>query len=416
MKVEELKSMITDIVNENVAPVVDEKAASDKAEILEKMSEEIKAAVNDVESRIKVGKEEVDKDPLGGFKTFSNFAYDVAKFAKSGKVSDNLKAWNAKAAGTPSHNITDGESGAYLIPDAWSSEIFKPVTQDDTVIARTRKVMIDRNTVNMPYVNGFDESSGKVYGAVQASWMDEEEGHTATSMKFGTMQLSLKKLGLFAYVTEEQLEDNPASMEALLRDAFRDALSFEMNDKLIRGTGAGQPQGILNANSLVTVTKETGQAADTVLFENVLKMYQRLYNKENAVWMINDDCMAQVCTMSLPVGTGGIPVFMPANGAAGRPFDTLFGLPIVWNKHCSTLGDVGDIILADWSQYYLGLKAGAASDGRYAVSSHLKFDVDQMTFKLVYRVDGQASWKSAVTPPQSSETKSPFIVLAERGA
>lgn len=415
MNLDELKSIIADTVKENVEPIVAEKSASDKDEIMTKMAEEITKAVNDVESRIKVGKEEVDKDPRGGFKTLSDFAVSVAKANKTGRLSPELEKWNAKAAGTPSHNITDNESGAYLIPDEWNAEIFKPVTQDDMVISKTRKVMMQRNTIGMPFVNGFDESSGKVYGAVQGSWVDEEEAPTATAMKFGTCQLSLKKLMLAAYVTNEMIEDSPASMEVILRDSFRDALTFEMNDKLIRGTGAGQPQGILNANAKISVAKETGQVADTILFENIIKMYSRLYNKAGAAsWMINDDALPQIATMYMEVGTGGVPVYMPANGASGRPYDTLMGLPIVWNKHCSTVGDEGDIVLVDWSQYYLGLKTGASQDGRFEVSSHLKFLEDQQTFKLVYRCDGQSAWKSAVTPPNSTATKSPIITLAER--
>lgn len=413
MKIEELKELISATVKENVEPVVTEKTAADREELLTKMTEEINKAVSDVESKIQIGNEPVDKDPRAGFKSLAHFAGDVAKANKSGKLSDELNTWQTKAAADPSHNITDAESGAYLIPDEWRSEIFKPITQDDMVVGRTRKVMIDRNTVSMPYVNGFSEADGKVYGAVSANWMDEEEQHTETSMKFGKMQLSLKKLGLFAAITQEMLDDSPASMEVILRDAFRDALVFEMNDKLLRGTGAGQPQGILNANAKVEVAKETDQAADTILFENVLKMYQRAYTK-NGIWMINDDALPQICTMSMPVGTGGVPVYMPANGASGRPYSTLFGQPVVWNKHCSTLGDAGDIIYVDWSQYYLGLKTGAAQGGKFAVSAHLKFDYDQMVYKLIFRVDGQSAWKSAVTPPQSSLTKSPIITLAER--
>ena len=415
MDLKELKDIIAATVKENVEPIVTEKSAADKDELMAKMADEIKKAVDGVESRIKVGQEEIDKDPKGGFKTLSQFAVSVAKANKTGKLTPELEKWQAKAAGTPSHNITDNESGAYLIPDEWRSEIFKPITQDDMVIGRTRQVMLERNTISMPYVNGFDESSGKVYGAVQGSWVSEEEAGTATAMKFGTLQLSLKKLMLAAYVTNEMIEDSPASMEVILRDSFRDALTFEMNDKLIRGTGAGQPQGILNAAAKIEVAKETGQVADTILFENVVKMYSRLYNKAgNAVWMINDDAFPQIATMSMPIGTGGVPVFMPANGAAGRPLDSLMGIPIIWNKHCSTVGDAGDVVLVDWSQYYLGMKAGANADGRYEVSSHLKFLEDQQTFKLVFRCDGQSSWKSPITPPQSANTKSPIITLAAR--
>jgi HK97 family phage major capsid protein len=117
--------------------------------------------------------------------------------------------------------------------------------------------------------------------------------------------------------------------------------------------------------------------------------------------------------MSLTVGTGGVPVFMPANGAAGRPFDTLFGLPLIWNRQCKTLGTVGDIVLCDWSQYLVGLKAGQAGM-QMATSIHIKFDYLQTAFRFSFRMDGQPWWKQALQPPESEKTLSPFITLATR--
>lgn len=394
--------------------------AFDPKEIVEAISKGMNDSVKEikeslkVEKTIEVGSDEIDKDPRRGFKTLSHFAVDVAHAAK-GRVSDALKKWEQKAAGSPTHNITDNESAAYLIPDEWRSEIFKPVSQEDFVFNRMKKVPMERNTVNMPYVNGYDESSGKVYGAVQALWMDEEEQFTAQQMKFGQFQMSLKKLGLFAHISTELLEDSPYTMEVILRDSFRDAFTFELNDKALRGTGAGQIQGVYNAAAKVEVAKESSQAADTIVYENIVKMYQRQANRGNAVWMVNDSAMTQLMTMSIPVGTGGIPVWQPANQAAGVPNDMLMGRPVVWNKHCSTVGDAGDICFVDWDAYYLGMKGAANDQGRFDTSAHLKFDYDQMTYRLVYRMDGACAWKSAVTPPQAtSYTISPIITLAAR--
>jgi HK97 family phage major capsid protein len=48
-----------------------------------------------------------------------------------------------------------------------------------------------------------------------------------------------------------------------------------LDDAIINGTGAGMPLGVLNAGCLVSVTKESGQKADTIVAENAVKMYHR---------------------------------------------------------------------------------------------------------------------------------------------
>jgi len=269
--------------------------------------------------------------------------------------------------------------------------------------------------VKIPYVNGFDESGNLVYGGIQWKWLDELATKTETRPKFGQISLELKKVAGLAYASDEILEDSPMSMENILRNGFRDGLNFALNRVFIRGTGAGQPLGILNAPCLVSVAAETGQATDTVVYENILKMYSRIFSLSSAVWMANSNLLPQLATMSLSVGTGGAPVWLPAGGASGKPYDTLMGKPLIWSKHCSTLGTVGDIILADWSQYLVGTKAGQGSDGKFDTSIHLKFDADQTCFRFVFRIDGQPWWPAVYTPPQAtSDTMSPFVVLATR--
>jgi HK97 family phage major capsid protein len=79
-------------------------------------------------------------------------------------------------------------------------------------------------------------------------------------------------------------------------------------------------------------------------------------------------------------------------------------------EQCSTLGDKGDIILADFSQYLL-IDKGQMQN---ATSIHVKFVNDETAFRFVYRLDGQPMWNSALTPYKGSDTLSPFVTLAER--
>jgi len=143
-------------------------------------------------------------------------------------------------------------------------------------------------------------------------------------------------------------------------------------------------------------------------------MYARAWEKGNLIWLANDDTFPQLSTMTLDVGSGGVQVWMPAGGASGKPYNTLMGKPLFFNKHCSTVGDVGDILLCDWSQYLVGKKAGYGSAGKFETSIHFKFDADQTCFRFVFRIDGQPWWPVALTPPQATNTMSPFIALEAR--
>ena len=105
---------------------------------------------------------------------------------------------------------------------------------------------------------------------------------------------------------------------------------------------------------------------------------------------------------------------MPANGLSGQPYNTLMGLPLFLTEHCQALGTVGDIVLADWSQYLIGGKAGGGV--QTASSMHLYFNYDKTVYRFVLRYDGQPWWQTTLTPKHggAGATMSPFVALATR--
>ncbi len=157
--------------------------------------------------------------------------------------------------------------------------------------------------------------------------------------------MNLKKLTGICYLTDELIADTVA-LESVVSQAFVSEFGFLVDDAICNGTGAGQPLGLLNAGCLVSVAKETGQKAASVVYENITKMWSRLLpqSEATAAWYINRNILPQLYAMSLSVGTGGVPVFMPANGLSGLPFNTLLGKPVIPIEQAATLGTVGDII------------------------------------------------------------------------
>jgi HK97 family phage major capsid protein len=187
-----------------------------------------------------------------------------------------------------------------------------------------------------------------------------------------------------------------------------------MDNALLNATGAGQPLGILNAPCLIGVAKETGQAAKTILYENIVNVESRLLpqSEGKAIYLANKDTFPQLATMVIPVGTGGIPVFLPANGASGKPYNTLMGRPLIFTEHCRSVGNKGDIYLADFSQMLLGQKKGRGITADTSI--HLKFDYNQTAFRFTFRVDAQPWLPSPIKPRYSAKTLSPFVAIAAR--
>jgi HK97 family phage major capsid protein len=214
------------------------------------------------------------------------------------------------------------------------------------------------------------------------------------------------------YVTERMLNDAPA-LESLIMDMMPQEFTFKLEDEILNGKGANQCMGVIGNAATVSISAESGQASTTLLAQNVINMYCRCWGRSRgkAAWYLNQDVEPQLFSMVLSAGTGGVPIFMPANGLSGSPYNTLFGKPIIPVEQCQTLGTVGDIILADFSEYALVRKGGLKS----ASSIHVKFVTDEMTFKFNMRVNGKPKWKKVLTPFKgASNTLAPVVTVATR--
>lgn len=312
-------------------------------------------------------------------------------------------------------NETVPSEGGFLIQQDFANRLFDNLFANGLIASQCERIPISGNS-NGIVINGFDETSraSSTAGGIIVYHADEAEEKTASKPKFRRVELSLKKLIGLAYLTDELIMDGSA-METRVSSAFQSAFDFQVQDDLVNGTGAGMALGILNAGCLVSVAKETGQVADTVVAENIVKMYSRRFASQggNYAWYYNQNIEPQLFTMSLAVGTGGIPLYMPPGGLSDSPYGRIMGLPAYAIEQAATLGDKGDIILANFKNgYIMAEKGGLKQD----MSIHVRFQYDESCLRFVLRMDGQPWRASALTPYKggASSTQSHFIVLDER--
>jgi len=306
------------------------------------------------------------------------------------------------------------QQGGYLVGSDRSTSILSRVYDGSQLMSRIAMDTIGPNSNGMTYYAEAETSraTGSRRGGVRFYWMAENSAVTVSAPTFREMELKLKKAAAAVYVTEEQLADT-AALESYVMRIMPEEIRFGVEDSILNGNGAGQPLGILNSNALVSVTKEVGQAAATIVSANIIKMWSRMWARSvgNAIWIVNQDTFPQLYQMTIGVGTGGQTVYVPPGGLSGNPYGTLFGRPVMVHESSATLGTVGDIILADLREYQ-GIEKGGIQS---ASSIHVRFLEGETCYRFIYRVDGQPAWNAPLTPFKgASNTVSPFVALATR--
>ncbi len=277
------------------------------------------------------------------------------------------------------------------------------------ILPRTAK----RTLTATQYVKiiGIDETSrvdGSRGGGIRVYTNKELGEYTASKTKFAEIRIEPQKLtGLFA--ASDEMMRNVTFLGQEVRQLFGDEFAFKCQNLAIRGSGAGEAQGVLTSNCKISVAKETGQGARTIKTQNLSKMWARFTGRRaNAAWFINRDVNPELDVLSITAGTAALEPRFVTYDVQGVM--RIKGAPVIEIEQCETLGTEGDIMLVDWSQYV----CADMGDIQEAMSIHVDFIYGQQLFRFTYYFDGQPRWKSAITPFKGSNTVSPVVVLAVR--
>lgn len=361
----------------------------------------------------------------GGFANFGEFVQAVKK--ASDGVRDSRLFFDA-ATGANEGTSADG---GYLVPPEYAEGVIDLVKTESVLYPQARKVTITSNRLIENYINEasrVDPSTGSRHGGILAYWKAEAAQYAAVKAAIGERTTNVEKLTAYCPVTEELLQDAPA-IESILNGLVAKEFAFKIDDAILNGAGSSNvPLGILGSgnSALVTVAKESGQTAATIVFENILKMNNALIaqQRKNAMWYANQDAEMQLIKLLLPTGSvasGGSSSVEEIAGSFGMPIYTfpgqygnengmLFGKPVKFIEQCGALGDKGDILFADMTQYLIVEKGGITRQS----SMHIRFDYDETVFKFSWRVGGRPDWPSAITPYKGSTSRSPYVTLAAR--
>jgi len=299
------------------------------------------------------------------------------------------------------------DAGGFLIPESLRSEILRVGLETAIVRPLARTIPMDSLRVPFPCIDS-TSNVGSVYGGITLQWIPESWAVTPSNAKFGRILLDAKKLVGSCLIPNELLQDSIISFATFVNTLFPEAVAFEEDLKFLGGTGVGEPQGVLNSPAVITVAKEVGQVASTIVWKNLTKMYSRMLpgSLGRGVWLASIDTFPTLADMALTIGTGGSAIWLN-NGQVGPPMSIL-GRPVIFTEKVPALGCKGQMAFLDLGFYLIGDRQTMTA----STSEHIAFDTDETMIKIIERIDGRGWIQHEITPANGGAALSPFVVLA----
>jgi HK97 family phage major capsid protein len=353
-----------------------------------------------------------DGDPWVGFKNGDEFIRSVILDGQNKthdpRLDEIIKYENEKlkekAAGD-GVEVSTSEFGGYLAPEAFRTQIWEKAIEVSDLINRIMIIPIGAQGLRIPALGGYDQSGGTVFGGIQFKKENENDTMADTRPKFEMIEFHMDLHAALVPISDSMMRFSAVSIEPICRQLLGTALGWYIDSKLVGGTGAGEPRGIINSACKIPQDAETNQTAATITRENLIKMYSRVYNKSNMMWGFNPECGPQLDSLAFIVGAGGAPVTME---------QAFKNKPYMESDHFSALGTAGDIAAFQPDQIVMVVPPGQASAARIDSSLHFRYDVGQNTLRCMHYMDAHVAWRTFHTPVNGSATRGPVVTLATR--
>jgi len=274
--------------------------------------------------------------------------------------------------------------GGSLVPNAFVPELFKIPQITDRLMDRCWVKRAVTGTVRFPRVT----QSTNPYG-VAVAWGGEDTAVSTDNPVFTEVTVPTYRLGALAQVSTKELRENAVGLEAELASMMRGAVSREVSNAIINGTGSGQPTGI-NINASITngVNVVSRQTASQVSYTDIV----------NLQFTVDEGVMDRGILLMKAGANGAMKYVAALDDSNGRPvmrtvdqgwqqgmLPSIAGSELVKCMVLSNLGYRGDVIFGDFSCYGVAMSADVSID----MSEHYAFDKGLVTYRVMLWIGGK---------------------------
>ncbi len=191
---------------------------------------------------------------------------------------------------------SDDASGGYLAPSEFVSEIIKGLTVISPVRELARIRATSNRTVRIPVRTGVPV----------ALWTTEVgTRNESTGLAYGIEEVPNHELFARIDISSQELEDAAFDMEAQIREEATEQIGLAEGTSFIKGTGAGQPEGIITSSKIQAsgVTSYTNGAITPEILITAQHAIKMRY-ADNATWLFNRSTISNIRKLREGSGTG----------------------------------------------------------------------------------------------------------------
>ena len=300
-----------------------------------------------------------------------------------------------------------GAGGGFLIPAEFRADLQAAIAERSIVRGRATVIPMARRQVDIPVVDqtGTTAAVPHWFGGMTFYWAEEAGAKTETDAAFRQISLVAHKLIGYTRASDELVDDSAISLAAFLAGPLGMAggVAWMEDYAFLRGTGAGQPLGVINAGCTIV---EGRAAANAVALDDIIDMLEHFLPGGRGVWVASQSVLPSIYTLNGPAGN---PSYVWIPNASEKAPGTLFGYPLVFSEKPPALGTRGDIGIYDLSYYLVGDRQATTVES----TKYDRWSYDQTSWRVVHRVDGQPWLSTWLTLQDGASTVSPFVILGE---
>ena len=238
---------------------------------------------------------------------------------------------------------------------------------------------VDRLTARSVFLRGLPASNVIRYGTQKfvlpqlvssddAGYVAEGTPIPSANSVFNGLEFDSLKIAQIRNASNELLQDTALNLRQLLAEDMVRSAGLTVDKDAFTGSGTSTLKGVIPQGTTIA------GAVTWDAISGAVEAIEATGGAATVVWAAPD--VANVLRTTKATGSGEYVAGAPTEDATR----TAWGLPILVSTHIPA----GHAVVADGNRVYFGVRTDVA----LAVSEHARFDYDQVSYRVTYRVGG----------------------------
>jgi HK97 family phage major capsid protein len=270
-----------------------------------------------------------------------------------------------------------GAEGGFAVPAQFRPELLSVEAQG--AIIRPRATVIPAGDppdapISMPALN--QTSAQNMYAGTSVTWIGEGVAKPETDAELLEVTLTPHEVAAHVVLTDKLLR-NWGAASAVISGLMRKAVVAAEENAFLSGNGIAKPSAMIGAPGSIAQARAT---ASQISYTDVVNMMSKILMGGQFVWLASQTTLPQLANIR-DAGNNNLWIQNASIGAPG----SLMGVPLFFMDRAPTLGNPGDLMLADLSYYLIKDGSGPFVDA----SDQVYFLNNKTVIKVFWNVDGK---------------------------